>query len=73
MHYENLIIKPQKNAKNYKLDLEDKIIPFGESGIFVGIETIQQEHIELTNSMYLTTPSILHTHSVKQLKYTPFH
>ena len=72
IYYESIIIKPEKDTKNYKIDLEDKAIPFGIKGIFVGIETIKPDHIEITNSMYLTTPSILHTHGKKQLKFTRF-
>ncbi|WP_040756661.1 hypothetical protein [Winogradskyella psychrotolerans] len=72
IHYENIIIKPEKDTKNYKIDLEDKALPFGEKGIFIGIETIKPDHVEITNSMYLTTPSILHTNSEKQLKFSRF-
>ncbi|MBU2927217.1 carboxypeptidase-like regulatory domain-containing protein [Winogradskyella psychrotolerans] len=73
IYYEDIIIKPEKHTKNFKIDLEDQPIPFGKNGIFVGIETIKPAHVEITNSMYLTTPSILHTHAEKQLKFTRFH
>ncbi|WP_179319678.1 carboxypeptidase-like regulatory domain-containing protein [Winogradskyella helgolandensis] len=73
IYHENIIIKPEKHTKNFKIDLEDKTIPFGKKGIFVGIETIKPEHVEITNSMYLTTPSVLNTHAEKQLKFTRFH
>ena len=72
LYFENIIIKPEKDIKNYKIDLEDKAIPFTKTGLFVGIETIKPDHIALIGSMYLTTPSILHTHTTKNLEYRRF-
>ncbi|GAA4245065.1 carboxypeptidase-like regulatory domain-containing protein [Winogradskyella damuponensis] len=72
LHFENIIIKPKKDSKNYKLSFEDKSIPFTEKGIFVGIATVQPGYIEIKNAMYLTTPSLLHTHTKNIQKYTRF-
>ena len=73
VHFENIIIKPETETKNYKIDLEDKSIPFSEDGIFIGIETIKPDFIKIETSMYLTTPNILHTHTKKNIAYSRFH
>lgn len=72
VHFENIIIKPEIDTKNYKIDLEDKTIPFSESGIFIGIETIKPDYVTIESSMYLTTPNILYTHTKKNLEYSRF-
>ena len=72
LYYESIIIKPEIDKKNYKFDLEDKAIPFTEKGIFVSLETVKPDNVKLKSSMYLTTPSLLHTHTKKALKYTRF-
>tara|TARA_R110002049_G_scaffold90086_1_gene226099 strand:- start:6596 stop:7498 length:903 start_codon:yes stop_codon:yes gene_type:complete len=73
VHFENVIIKPKIKTKSFKIDLEDKEIPFSEDGIFVGIETIKPDFVKQTNSMYLTTPNLLYTHTKTSLKYYRFH
>lgn len=73
VYFENIIIKPEIKTKNYKIDLEDKSIPFSEDGIFIGIETIKPDFIKIETSMYLTTPNILHTHTKKNIAYSRFH
>ena len=72
LHFENIIIKPEIHEKNYIIDLEDKGIPFTKKGIFIGIETVKPDSVKLKSSMYVTTPSILHTHTKHRLKYARF-
>ena len=72
LHFESIIIKPENDTKNYEIDLEDKAIPFTEKGIFVGIETLKPDHVKQKDLMYITTPSILHTHTKETLKYSRF-
>lgn len=72
MNYDNIIIKPEKDATSYKIDLEDNNIAFNENGIFISILTVKPDEIKPTNSMYLTTPNIIYTHTDKKLSYTRF-
>ena len=72
LNFTDIIIKPEKEARNYKIDLEDKNIQFTEKGIFIGIETIQPNFVKPDNSMYLTTPNLLYTHTEKNIKYSRF-
>ncbi|WP_179352266.1 carboxypeptidase-like regulatory domain-containing protein [Winogradskyella vidalii] len=72
LHFENIIIKPKIDTKNYKIDLEDKAIPFFKNGIFIGIETIKPDDVTIESSMYLTTPNVLYTHTKKNLEYSRF-
>ncbi|WP_299101757.1 carboxypeptidase-like regulatory domain-containing protein [uncultured Winogradskyella sp.] len=70
IYYEDIIIKPEKDQKNFKIDLEGLDIPFLDKGIFVGIETIKPDKVKIEGSMYLTTPSILYTHTTQKIKYS---
>lgn len=72
INYDNIIIKPEKDANSFKIDLEDKNIAFNENGIFISIETVKPDDVIPTNSMYLTTPNIVYTHSDEKLSYTRF-
>ena len=72
LYYENIIIKPDINTRNHKLNLEDKTIPYTEKGIFIGIETVKPNSVKLETSMYLTTPNILYTHSKQNLEYSRY-
>lgn len=73
VHFENIIIKPKIETRNYKINLEHKSIPFAKKGIFVGIETIKPDHVNVESSMYLTTPNILYTRTKNNLRYSRFH
>ncbi|WP_417860594.1 hypothetical protein [Winogradskyella sediminis] len=66
IYHENILIKPERQTKKLKIDLKDKMIPFcSRNGIFVGIETVRLEKVKITNTLHVTTPSVLHTHSKK--------
>ncbi|NRD20285.1 carboxypeptidase-like regulatory domain-containing protein [Winogradskyella eckloniae] len=70
LHFENIIIKPKKDQKKLKLNLENKDIPITKEGVFIGIKTIKPDYVITESSMYLTTPNILYTHTNKPLKYS---
>ncbi|NRD22528.1 carboxypeptidase-like regulatory domain-containing protein [Winogradskyella litoriviva] len=73
VHFKNIIIKPEIDLKNLKIDLQNKSIPFSKKGIFVAIETIKPEFVKLESKMYLTTPNILYTHTKNSIEYIRFH
>ncbi|MFK7833359.1 MAG: carboxypeptidase-like regulatory domain-containing protein [Winogradskyella sp.] len=72
INFENIIIKPKKDDKTFKIHLEDKHILFDKTGFFVGIETVKPDDINVEASMYLTTPNIVYTHTNKLLVYSRF-
>lgn len=72
LNTKDILIKPKKNDRSYKIDVRDKNIKFGKKGIFIGIETIKPEHIINTGSMYAITPTIQYTHVSEKIKYKRF-
>lgn len=68
---ENVMLTPD-NKKTITLDLETYAIPFSRRGVFVGIETVNPEGVQPKSSMYVTTPTLLYTHTKTPLLYTRF-
>lgn len=69
LSYENIIIHPENNNKTIKINLSEKKIFLPMEGLFVGIETINPSDNSPNNSMYLTYPNLLYTHSEEKITF----
>ncbi|GLB47984.1 carboxypeptidase-like regulatory domain-containing protein [Neptunitalea lumnitzerae] len=64
----NIIIQPD-GSKNVQINLEDYHIPLPKKGVFVAVETINAAEEAPENSMYVTSPNLLFTHTKTPLFY----
>ncbi len=66
------VLKPANKNQTIKLKFDDTFIPFLESGIFVGIETLNPEPIKPSKSMYITVPNLVMTYNDEPLTYSSY-
>lgn len=66
------ILKPTNKNQTIKVQFDNTVIPFLESGIFVGIETINPNPKKLKGSMYVTTPNLVMTYDDEPLTYSSY-
>ena len=70
--YYDSILKPNNKNQKIQVNLDDFLIPFLETGIYVGIETVNPTPAEPTGSMYITTPNLIMTYNSEPLTYSSF-
>lgn len=68
---ETFLLKPEKQKK-IKLHFSDVFIPFPKQGIFVGIEVVNPSTEMPKSSLYITSPSLIHTHVDKSVSFSRF-
>lgn len=69
LSYENIIIRPENKNKTIKINLKNKNLFLPKDGFFIGVETINPNDTSPKNSMYLTYPNLLYTHSEEKITF----
>ncbi|ATA75052.1 hypothetical protein CGC52_06240 [Capnocytophaga sp. H2931] len=69
---ELFLIKPGVKQQKIRVDLSNYGLPFPEKGIFVGVEVINPTEKQPKGSLYVTKPSLVHTHTDKNIVITRF-
>lgn len=69
---ENIIVKPENKTYKVVIDVTSFNVKFPKDGIIVGLETINPESISPRNSLYVTAPTLVKSHTNTPLSWSRY-